>query len=208
VTYTELNPPPIDEIPEHISNADLLHFPDQNWKKSLDWTNDDELDVVQLHNQKNNLTAPLKTIEGNEFLLTDFPPREYFLGKWLPAKGLTMVHAYRGVGKTLFAMSVGVAVATGKSFAEWGCPAARPVLYIDGEMPSNLLQSRLRAIADENDLSNFKLLIDDQHIDGLPDLSTPVGQTAIEQLLQPGSLLILDNISCLFRSGADENDAR
>jgi hypothetical protein len=41
----------------------------------------------------------LLTLTGAELLKLDLPPRELLLSPWLPAKGLSMLHAERGIGK-------------------------------------------------------------------------------------------------------------
>ena len=58
-----------------------------------------------------------------------------------------MLYAPRGVGKTLLALSMGLAVASGSPFLRWHAPRQRRVLYVDGEMPLVSLQERLRAIS-------------------------------------------------------------
>jgi hypothetical protein len=41
----------------------------------------------------------LRVLTGQELLKIDLPPRELLLAPWLPAKGLAMIHAERGIGK-------------------------------------------------------------------------------------------------------------
>ncbi len=57
-------------------------------------------------------TAPIArqvvTINIGDFLAREFPPRTNLLGAWLPSQGLTMVYAYRGIGKTHFALGRGL----------------------------------------------------------------------------------------------------
>jgi Periplasmic binding protein/AAA domain len=51
--------------------------------------------------------------------------------------------APRGVGKTLLALSIGLAVASGSSLLCWSAPRPRRVLYVDGEMTLVDLQQRM-----------------------------------------------------------------
>ena len=81
-------------------------------------------------------TKRLRVLDGEELLRTVFPARSLMLAPWLPEKGLAMVHAPRGVGKTWIALSIAHAVACGGEFLCWQAPTARRVLYIDGEMPT------------------------------------------------------------------------
>jgi hypothetical protein len=139
-----------------------------------------------------------------------FPRRELLLEPWLPEKGLAMIAAPRGLGKTHVALNVAFAVASGGSFLRWRASAARRVLYVDGEMPAVSLQERLARIVQhsEADLAPGALafLAADQCEFGLPDLSTPEGQAALRTRLDPYDLIILDNLSTLCRSGR-ENEA-
>ena len=57
--------------------------------------------------------------------------------------------------------------------------------------------------ADDADPDNLRFLTPDLHERGLPDLSTTSGQALLEDHLADVSLLILDNISTLFRSGVE-----
>ena len=86
----------------------------------------------------------LKCLNGEEFLKANFPPREIILEPLLPAKGLAMIYAPRGIGKTWVALGVAHAIASGSAFLRWNATTPRRVLYIDGEMPAALLQNSLR----------------------------------------------------------------
>lgn len=67
---------------------------------------------------------PLKIINLSDFLSLDLPPRGLLLSPWLPEAGLTMIHAYRGVGKTHMSLNIAFAVATGGEFLGWKAPQA------------------------------------------------------------------------------------
>lgn len=144
------------------------------------------------------------------FLAMQFPPRDLLLAPWLPEKGLAMIAAPRGLGKTHVALNVAFAVASGGSFLRWRASAARRVLYVDGEMPAVSLQERLARIVAHStaDLAPDVLafLAADQSEFGLPDLSTPEGQALLRPRLDPFDLIVLDNLSTLCRSGR-ENEA-
>jgi putative DNA primase/helicase len=144
-----------------------------------------------------------------EFLVHEFSPRSNLLSPWLPLQGLTMVYAYRGIGKTHFALAVAYAVASGGSFLGWKAPTPVGVLYIDGEMPGAVMQERLSAIVTSNDqeaTAPFILLTPDLQPEGMPRIDTDEGQAAIESLLTDQiRLIVVDNISTL--TGARENEA-
>ena len=152
----------------------------------------------------------LRAISIEKFLRMEFPPREQLLAPWLPAQGIVMVYAERGVGKTYFALSVAYAVASGGRYLHWEAPKARRVLFVDGEMPAVSMQERLAGImaaADKGPPKDFlRLVTPDLQELPVPDLSEEGGQAALDRILGDADLVILDNVSSLFRSGV-ENDA-
>ena len=140
----------------------------------------------------------------------DLPPRHFLLEPLLPEQSIILVAAAAGTGKTFFAMEIAYAVATGGKFLDWVAPKPAGVLYVDGELPLNLLQERIRLLhqVHKHLPNNFNLLARDEQQKGIPCLSTPEGQEFIEQALQPDTkLIVLDNISTLVRSGL-ENESR
>lgn len=145
-----------------------------------------------------------------DFLEMQIPPRELLLAPWLPEKGLAMICAPRGIGKTFVALNVAYAVAGGGSFLKWRAPAPRRVLYIDGEMPAVTLQERLQNIGRKAEAhpsgDALAVMAADMGEFGVPDLSTPEAQNALMPMLAPYDLIVLDNLSTLCRSGR-ENEA-
>lgn len=154
---------------------------------------------------------PLAPINIKNFLARDFPPREQLLSPWLPAKGLSMVFAPRGVGKTHFALAVAYAVASGSGFLKWAAPKPRRVFLLDGEMPAAALQERWREIVkagategiDIEDEDAIRILSADLCEFGIPDLSTEAGQKQLEPLLGDADLIVVDNLSTICRSGKE-----
>lgn len=145
-----------------------------------------------------------------DFLAMDIPVRELLLGPWLPAKGLALLYAARGIGKTHLALSTAYAVATGTGFLDWHAAVPRRVIVLDGEMPGATLQERWRRLVKESRGAPapgfIRLLCADLTESGLPDLSEPDGQDQLERYLAGADLIVLDNISTLCRSGK-ENEA-
>ncbi len=141
-----------------------------------------------------------------EFLALDIPKRESLLSPILPERSLAMLYAPRGMGKSLLALSIGLAVASGSSLLRWSAPKPRRVLYVDGEMQLSDLQQRLRAISgglgcDAVIRDNLQILAADQ-TEAEINLGTAAGQQALERLLDGIDLLILDNLSTLLSSGS------
>jgi hypothetical protein len=154
----------------------------------------------------------LSPLDLKQFLQLSVKRREMILGPILPEKGLAMLYAGRGTGKTLVALGIAFAVASGRTFLKWTAPKARRVLLIDGEMPAATLQERLANIVasapDINlDPDNLKILAADLiETGGIGNLASRDVQSELDQWLDGVDLLILDNLSCLTAVVRD-NDA-
>ena len=149
-----------------------------------------------------------------ELITKDYPPRDMLLSPVMAIQSLSMIFAMRGVGKTFFALSCAYAVASGGGvFGRWFAPAPAKVLYIDGEMPAVTLQERLKNIAmsaesDITDPDNLRILTPDEQDGPMPNLGTKEGQEAVEPFLEGVSLVVVDNIATLARTGkANDEDS-
>ena len=115
-------------------------------------------------------TKGLVALSGTELLKHDFPPREMVLSPWLPEKGLAMIFAERGIGKTWVGLNIAHATAGGGSFLRWRAPCPKRVVYIDGEMPAAMIKDRYAAIVAGADFDapedNFRLVAADLQQDG------------------------------------------
>ena len=155
--------------------------------------------------------ASYNPITAAKLLAMEIPPRRTLLAPWLPEKGLAMLYAPRGLGKTYLALSIAYAVASGGSVVTWQALAPVPVLYIDGEMPLISLQDRLAAIvagaphAPPSD-EHLRFLAADYFRDGIPDLATDAGRKVLERASEGAFLVILDNLSSLASGRENESD--
>jgi Mrp family chromosome partitioning ATPase len=152
----------------------------------------------------------LKALNGAELLKAEFPPRSLMLAPWLPEKGLAMIFAPRGVGKTWVALNIAHAIASGGDFLRWRAQRPRRVLYIDGEMPAVTLQERYGTIVVASKTNvpaeNFRLVAADIQPDGLPDLADAEAQRFYDSAIADADLVIVDNLSTIAR-GLRENEA-
>ena len=123
-----------------------------------------------------------------------------------------MLYAWRGIGKTFFALEIAYAVASGGSFLGWTAPKPRGVLYVDGEMPGTVLQERIARIVSSSEQEaapgTFRIITPDMQEAGMPNLSEQAGQQEIGRHIdETTELVIVNNLSCLVRGGGRENDA-
>jgi hypothetical protein len=144
-----------------------------------------------------------------EFLKVEFPPKENIVDPVFPRQGLGMVHAWRGLGKTYFALFFAFTVATGGRFLKWKVDRAWRVLYVDGEMRGVDMQVRLseivRASERHPEPGVFKIITPDLQGGVIPDLATPEGQDWLDAVIADRDLIVLDNLSSLIRRSGSEN---
>ncbi len=181
-------------------------------RRQLDMTVEPTQDHSGDYSQANN-QPPLKIVPVDiaSFLGMTFESRENLLHPWLGKQSIAMVHAWRGVGKTHFALNAAYAVTTGGTFLGWNAPQAAGIMYLDGEMPGPVMQERLAAIvaaSDREPQAPFILVTPDLQADGMPKLDTAEGQAAIDAILTPEiRLIIVDNLSTLTACKENEADA-
>ena len=68
-------------------------------------------------NQENNMDCRIYSLKT--FMALDLPKSNIILDPIITERSLAMLYAYRGVGKSFFAMSLALAVATGDKFLRW-----------------------------------------------------------------------------------------
>jgi hypothetical protein len=157
---------------------------------------------------------------SKEFLSTNFPAIKCIVNPWLTDCGLTMVHAAAGVGKTFFLLGLSAAITRKKlpeDFCGWKIEKGAGVLFVDGEMPSTTMQSRLAKVekaypdtsaSNKNSLSILSCMNYTQQTGKMINLSNEDCRNELTEIIvrHPAKIIILDNIVSLMTT-KDENDA-
>jgi len=136
-------------------------------------------------------------------------PRKKLLGAFFCEGDLGFIFAFRGVGKTWFALGIAQALSTGGKLGDWQAPEPVRVLYIDGEMPPDLMRERCAGLDASNDNLEF---LNHEILFGrtgkvLNIANREIQQAITERCVVTGvKVLILDNLSTLA-SGMKENEA-
>jgi KaiC/GvpD/RAD55 family RecA-like ATPase len=155
-----------------------------------------------------DVRAGLIVHDMHDFVALAIPPRRHVLRPVLPEKGLAMLFAPRGVGKTYVALAMAYAIATAGRFLNWSAPTPRSVLYVDGEMPANEMQERMRRLVAAHDGAypgSLKVLsMDTQEARVSLNLASELDQALVEET--DAEVLVLDNRSTLVYAGR-ENEA-
>jgi putative DNA primase/helicase len=135
--------------------------------------------------------------------------RRRLLGDWFCEGDLGFIFAFRGVGKTWFALSIARALSEGSKFGDWRAHERVKVLYVDGEMPPDLMRDRdkgLEGDTGELEFLNHQILFE-RTAKVLNITQADVQQAIIEYCVNAGvKVLILDNLSTVA-SGMRENEA-
>ncbi len=155
----------------------------------------------------------LNIVSATDMLVKNYPPRKHLMSPWLPEKGVAMVYAGRGVGKTFFALHVACSVASGQDLMGWNVPDPASVLYIDGEMPAVAMKERLEEMIAASDYSlqaGIDFITNDEQDDDseLFNLADPEWQDILDVKLKAKpeiKLIIVDNIVTVCR-GIKEGD--
>jgi len=172
------------------------------------------------HNSKNGSVDPRaeKNWEDalNESVVTalelndlELATREKLLGDWFCEGDCGFISAFRGTGKTWLALAMAQALSTGGKLGDWKAPAPVKVLYVDGEMPPDLMRDRcegLEASSDNLQFLNHEILF--ERTGKVLNIADPEAQRAITaRCMNTGvKVVFLDNLSTLA-SGMKENDA-
>ncbi|MBX3616986.1 AAA family ATPase [Nitrosomonas sp.] len=176
-----------------------------------------ESQVLEMMAADNDSNDTIHKIQSNsravcinigDFLRKELPAREIMLSPWLTKQSLAMLYAWRGIGKSWLALSIGYSVASGGTILGWNAPQKRRVLFIDGELPAPTLQQRLSLIVNsfdcEPEKDGFQLLTPDLQKDGtMPNLLTTIGREMIDCHANDADLIIVDNLSTLARGGKE-----
>jgi len=151
-------------------------------------------------------TSRLKPVDIRDLMAMELPPRENIIEPWFPSQGLAMLYAKTGIGKTHVALEIAYQLSIGGRVFEWDVPKPISTLYLDGEMPANAMQQRIANIALANGkepIARFSVLNQDLIEGGMPDIGSRQGQQELEPLVKDYRLIVVDNISTLCRTGAE-----
>jgi len=143
-------------------------------------------------------------LSAPDWLVRDLPARDFLLGEVISTTSRALCAADTGLGKTMFGVALAVALATGSDFLHWTVRRPVKVLYVDGEMPRELIKERLIEAAARVDCSGEHLtllsILSTEDAPRMPPLNTPEGQAWMDGLiaeLGPFDVIVFDNIAAL-----------
>jgi hypothetical protein len=175
--------------------------------------------AIEHHGKNGSLDSVVKKNWGdalNESVVTalelhdlELAPRDKLLGDWFCEGDCGFIFAFRGTGKTWLALAMAQALSSGGKLGDWKAPAPVKVLYVDGEMPPDLMRDRCEGLEASNDnlqILNHEILF--ERTGKVLNIADAEVQRAITaHCMNTGvKVLILDNLSTLA-SGMKENEA-
>jgi RecA-family ATPase len=139
---------------------------------------------------------------ASSWLQRKLPPRDYLLEGVLSTTSRYWIFGKTGIGKTLFTLELGYAIAAGRDFLNWRCVRRARVMYLDGEMPAETMKERIEAAAAIYgiDVEFYAYNRDVLGQDEMLPLNTPAGQNWLWQEVEKirPDLIIFDSIMCLL----------
>jgi hypothetical protein len=136
-------------------------------------------------------------------------PRKKLLGDWFCEGDCGFIFGFRGLGKTWLALAIAQAISTGGKLGEWQAHEPAKVLYVDGEMPPDLMRERCEGLDGNNanlHFLNHEILFE-RTGKVLNITNREIQQAITNHCIAIGAkVLVLDNLSTLA-SGMKENEA-
>ena len=184
----------------------------------------DEIKVVESNDDHNKIDHD-KVIAFDDietFLTTDYPKPEYIIEPYVSEQTIVQIVGASGVGKTMWGLTIAGAIASSNGLLDMTSNGkARPVLYIEGELPASDLQTRIWGMLKKLkrqcpkgylNVSSLQQQLN-QNDKGFTPIQTEQGLIEIENAIfkikeRTGLMpvVFIDNISCLA-GGLKENDA-
>jgi putative DNA primase/helicase len=176
-----------DDLLVAMMSAEVVREPEKSWTEALSES----------------------VVTSRELAGLALTPRERLLGDWFCEGDLGFIFAFRGVGKTWLALAIAQALSTAGKLGEWKAPQRVRVLYVDGEMPPDLMRDRAQGLERGNDQLEFlnHLILFERTGRVLNIANWEVQQALTAHCVANNvKVLILDNLSTLA-SGMKENEA-
>ena len=156
-----------------------------------------------------SLLAPIRTVQ--QLMKADTPALEEIFYPILQFPAVLMLLGARGSFKTLLAMAMALAAASGKDLLNWNCYRAFRVLFLDFEMQLTVGKQRFRMLRKSLGLKPATGMLDVWYAsDGqpklIPNLCDQDQTNALIEQCCDYDLVFLDNIAAAAR-GADLNKA-
>jgi hypothetical protein len=153
-------------------------------------------------------------LSPQQWMDRDIELPDNLLGDLFSTTSRILFSADTGLGKTMLAMAWAFAIGIGRDFLNWKSQRKARVLYIDGEMPRDLLQERIELACkwfdiDPPEARNVSLF-SSEDFENMPPLDTEDGQVWLDNFIDghgPFDFIIFDNIMSLCSAIMKEEES-
>jgi len=178
---------------------------------------DDVLDDAGYYNPPGETPKKFEPIASRDDLLVaawrerELPPRDYLSGEVLCSTSRVLLNGATGIGKTLFCLDWGAAIAAGVDFLDWKGRRRARVLYLDGELPAETFKERMELIGNRygDDIALFGYSRDVLAPDEMPPLNTDTGRAWLLREIETTQpdVIFFDSIMCLLGGNMSEEES-
>lgn len=162
--------------------------------------------------RKAKMAAEVANLTPAAWLAREIEPEDCLLGAPFTTTSRGMLAAETGKGKTMLCLGVAFAAHLGQPFLHWKAGRPSRILYIDGEMPRDLMQERIRLACHWFKVEppgDGLFFLSREDFEGMPPLDSEEWQpwiTAYIDLLKL-DFVILDNLMSLTVGNLKETDS-
>ena len=146
--------------------------------------------------------VPLRRVPSfQQWMQMKIEPKDLLLGDFVTTTARILITGPTGLGKTMLGLALAFAVEAGAPFLHWKAGRPARVLYVDGEMPKEEMQRRLREEAARTGREPQNLFpLSKEHFEDMPPLNTEEGQAWMNATIAEvkPDLIIFDNIQALL----------
>ena len=193
--------------------ASIITLPRPEGKKKIDlneYVRDHGIDAfLKLVKEQSPPSISDIILEVSDFVTIKFPPKKSILNPWIKEYQIIMIYGPRGVGKSMFVISLLIAIVTGNSFGPWETISPVNCLYLDGEMVQQDTAERFVTLID-GDIKVKLFIYSDAYANvlGVPgaNLLDEEWRKCMKEILLQNNVKVwvADNIASLA-PGIDEN---
>jgi hypothetical protein len=163
------------------------------------------IEGANLYEPPKKATLEDVVLMAKDFTALELPPKKKLLNPWLTEQSITLISGWRGTGKTWLALSILDAVSRGVSFGSWEAETSVPCLLLDGEMPAQDINERIKDLDIDSVYIYSDAYANSLGLSRANLLSETWRSTMKRILLTRGiKLWVIDNLASLA-GGSDEN---
>jgi hypothetical protein len=143
----------------------------------------------------------------------EIPPTDHLLGELFSTTSRGIFVADTGLGKTMFAVALAFAMNLGTGFLHWQGRRPARVLFVDGEMPRDLMKERLAMASswfDADAPTTGLYFLSREDVEDMPPFDTEDGQQWLDAFIEAlggVDFIVFDNMMSLCGGNMKEEES-